>query len=195
MWLKPCMILEVTPSATSQLIFLTVLLNFVPVYQRFQIRCWFGQTAQCLSQSQWQCWSEMCQTTPPTETLLCCQTNPEPQERTGVNQPQDFSFSEVLYELRLTKNLLRARKPCSHHAAGVGLSHSVGVTKWEAGALCGGGLAKRLEKAAGLLLVLLTKQASCGRTKTASSCREKNTHIVYQALIITSPFQPTCRKN
>lgn len=65
----------------------------------------------------------------------------------------------------------KARKPNnSHHAAGVGLSHSVGVTKGKAGALCGGGLAKRLEEAAGWLLVRLTKQASCGCTETTSSC-------------------------
>lgn len=62
----------------------------LPVCQHSQIRCWSGQTVQCLSQSRWRCWSERRQTTRPTGTLLCSQTNPENQERTSVNKHPNF---------------------------------------------------------------------------------------------------------
>lgn len=55
----------------------------------------------------------------------------------------------------------------THHAAGVGLPHGVGVAEGEAGALCRGGLTEGLEQAAGLLLGLV-EQAARGRSETTS---------------------------
>lgn len=56
----------------------------------------------------------------------------------------------------------------THHAAGVGLAHGVGVAEGEACVLCGGGLAERLEEAGSLWLGLLTKKsAAASGTKTA----------------------------
>lgn len=63
----------------------------------------------------------------------------------------------------------------THHAAGVGLTHSVGVAEGEAGALGGGGLTERLEQAAALRRGRLTEQAARGCTEAASGCCWRDT--------------------
>lgn len=56
----------------------------------------------------------------------------------------------------------------SHHGAGVGLAHGVGVAEVEA--LGGGGGAERLKEAVGRLLVLLAEQVAGAGSEGASGC-------------------------
>ena len=80
----------------------------------------------------------------------------------------------------------------THHSAGVGLAHGVGIAEGEAGVLCSGGLTKGLKEAGGrsllllllllcllllllrllllLLWGLLAEQAPSGRPKPTGTC-------------------------
>lgn len=63
----------------------------------------------------------------------------------------------------------------THHAAGVGLAHRVGVAKGEAGALRGGGVTEWLEQAAALRLCRLTEQTARGCAEPTGGCSWRDT--------------------
>lgn len=91
--------------------------------------------------------------------------------------------------------LLKAR---THHAAGVGLAHGVGVAERKAGVWSGGGLAEGLAEQAGglrrlllrLLLLLLVEEATGRRAERSRTCRERT--IQHWALAQRRARTPGC---